>query len=92
MSSTRIIKRSDGTIEKHQTFKDNDGNEQTIVRRQIGDKVHELITNRNKAGNETTTENFININESKKQKKKLIKFFFYNRKIVKHKNFLFQMK
>ncbi|XP_051170031.1 uncharacterized protein LOC127287247 isoform X2 [Leptopilina boulardi] len=64
LSSTRIIKRSDGTIEKHQTFKDNDGNEQTIVRRQIGDKVHELITNRNKAGNETTTENFININEN----------------------------
>lgn len=66
LSSTRIITRGDGTVEKHQTFKDNQGNEKTVVRRQIGDKVHELIKNRDKSGIESTTENFINMNESKK--------------------------
>lgn len=64
VSSTQIITRSDGTVEKHQTFKDNDGNKRTIVRRQIGDKIHELITNQNKDGIETKTENFINMDEN----------------------------
>lgn len=64
LSSTRIITRGDGTVEKHQTFKDNQGNEKTVVRRQIGDKVHELIKNRDKSGIESTTENFINMNEN----------------------------
>ena len=65
-TSTQIIRRSDGTLEKRQTFRDSEGNEQTTVTRQIGDKMHEIITKRDKTGAETKTENLINMDESKK--------------------------
>ncbi|XP_033230894.1 uncharacterized protein LOC117181982 [Belonocnema kinseyi] len=62
-TSTQIIRRSDGTLEKRQTFRDSDGNEKITVTRQIGDKMHEIITKKDKAGIESKTENLINMDE-----------------------------
>lgn len=63
--STRIVRRPDGTVEQHQTFKDSNGNEEIKITRQIGDKVHTVVTKKTKDGLEEKSENLINMDESK---------------------------
>ncbi|XP_076663240.1 uncharacterized protein LOC143366228 [Andrena cerasifolii] len=58
------VRRSDGTIEQKQVFRDSEGNEKVTVSQQIGDKIHTVTTNRDKNGLETKTEEFVNIDES----------------------------
>lgn len=58
------IVNPDGTVEKRQTFKDSNGNERTVITRQMGEKIHEIITTRDKDGSETKTENLINMDEN----------------------------
>lgn len=62
--SKQFFHRNDGTIEQKQVFKDSEGNEETIVTRQIGDKKYTVSTKRDKFGAETKTEEFVNMNES----------------------------
>ncbi|KOC63380.1 hypothetical protein WH47_04098 [Habropoda laboriosa] len=59
------IHRPDGIIQQKQVIRDSEGNEETIVSKQVGDKMHTIITKRDKSGVETTTENFCDINECK---------------------------
>lgn len=59
------VRRSDGTIEQKQVFRDSEGNEKVTVSQQIGDKIHTVTTKRDKNGLETKTEEFVNIDESK---------------------------
>ncbi|XP_015603977.1 HCLS1-associated protein X-1 [Cephus cinctus] len=61
---TRSIRRPDGTMEQHRTVKDSEGNEETTVTRQIGDKTHTVVTKLDKNGIQTTTENLVNIDEN----------------------------
>lgn len=63
--STQIVKRPDGSIEERRTLRDSDGNEEIKITRQIGDKIHSIITKKSKDGSETKTEDIINMNESK---------------------------
>lgn len=63
--SKRFIYASDGTIEQHQIIKDNEGNEEKRVSKQIGDKKYVVTTKRDKNGVETKVEDLINIDESK---------------------------
>lgn len=60
-----IIRRADGTIEKKQIIKDSEGNEETIVSREIGDKKYVITTKKDKDGVETKSEDLINMDESK---------------------------
>ncbi|CAK9801628.1 hypothetical protein ANTQUA_LOCUS2934 [Anthophora quadrimaculata] len=57
------VRRPDGTIEQKQITRDSEGNEEIIITQQLGDKVHTIITKKDKDGVETTTENFCNTNE-----------------------------
>ncbi|KAK9310548.1 hypothetical protein QLX08_000127 [Tetragonisca angustula] len=57
------IRKPDGTIEQKQIIKDYEGNEETIVSHQIGDKIHTIITKIDKNGVETKTEDFSDISE-----------------------------
>ena len=59
------IRKPDGTIEQKQIIKDYEGNEETIVSHQIGDKIHTIITKIDKNGVETKTEDFSDISECK---------------------------
>jgi hypothetical protein len=63
--SSKIIKRHDGSVEEHRTVRDTNGNEETTVTRQIGDKKHTITTKKAKDGSEEQTENIINMDESK---------------------------
>lgn len=58
------VRKFNGTIERKKVFRDSEGNEETILSQQIGDKIHTIITKRDKHGVETKTENFDNIDES----------------------------
>lgn len=62
--STRIVRRADGSVEQHKTVRDSEGNEETTVTRQIGDKVHTVVSKRAKDGTEEKTEDIVNMNES----------------------------
>lgn len=62
--SQRFMRGPDGTIEEHRTIRDGEGNEETIVSKQIGDKKYVITTKRDKNGVETKTEDLINIDES----------------------------
>ncbi|XP_076247128.1 uncharacterized protein LOC143187064 [Calliopsis andreniformis] len=59
-----FIRRHDGTIEQKQIFRDSEGNEEVSISQQIGDKIHTVITKKDKNGVETKTEKFINMDES----------------------------
>ncbi|XP_029177275.1 uncharacterized protein LOC114945302 [Nylanderia fulva] len=59
-----IIRRSNGTIDQKQVFKDSEGNEETIVSREIGDKKYVITTKKDKNGVETKSEDFFNMDES----------------------------
>ncbi|XP_043270868.1 HCLS1-associated protein X-1 [Venturia canescens] len=62
--STQMIRQPDGTIEQRQTITDSDGNTETIITRQFGDKTHTIKTRRDKNGVETKTEDLINLDEN----------------------------
>ncbi|KOX67411.1 hypothetical protein WN51_10650 [Melipona quadrifasciata] len=57
------IRKPDGTIEQKQIIKDYEGNQETIVSHQTGDKIHTIITKIDKNGVETKTEDFSDISE-----------------------------
>ncbi|KAK2578357.1 hypothetical protein KPH14_002629 [Odynerus spinipes] len=60
----RFVRGPDGTIEEQETIRDGEGNEETIVSKQIGDKKYVVTTKKDKNGIETKTEDLINIDES----------------------------
>ncbi|XP_046735634.1 HCLS1-associated protein X-1 [Diprion similis] len=57
--STKIIRKPDGSIEQYRTVRDSEGNEETTVTRQVGDKSHTVIVKKGKNGEKTETE-FVN--------------------------------
>lgn len=50
-------------IESHQTVRDSEGNEETIVTHKRGDKEYTRITKINKNGEREVKENFVNLDE-----------------------------
>ncbi|XP_013394478.1 uncharacterized protein LOC106161946 isoform X2 [Lingula anatina] len=63
-SSFVTIRGADGKIEQRKTVRDSEGNEETTVIRQIGDKTHTIITHRDKYGREQVQEDYKNIEGS----------------------------
>lgn len=61
---SQIIRRPDGTIEERKSVTDSEGNCETTIKRQVGDKIYTSVTKRDKNGVESKTENFENIPES----------------------------
>ncbi|XP_071644941.1 uncharacterized protein [Temnothorax longispinosus] len=59
-----IIRRPDGTVEKKQVIRDTEGNEQTIISKEIGDKTYVVTIKKDKNGIETRSEDLINMDES----------------------------
>lgn len=59
------IRKADGTIEQKQIIKDYEGNEETMISQQIGDKIHTIVTKIDKNGVEIKTEEFCDVNECK---------------------------
>ncbi|XP_043787039.1 uncharacterized protein LOC122711920 [Apis laboriosa] len=57
------IRKADGTIEQKQIIKDYEGNEETMISQQIGDKIHTIVTKIDKNGVEIKTEEFCDVNE-----------------------------
>lgn len=64
--SKKIVRNPDGSVEKHSTVRDNDGNEETTITRQLGDKEVTIIKKRDKFGKEEIIENLINVDENEK--------------------------
>lgn len=60
-----IIHRPDGTVEKKQIIKDHEGNEETIISKEMGDKTYVVTIKKDKDGIETRSEDLINMDESK---------------------------
>ncbi|XP_012255038.2 HCLS1-associated protein X-1-like [Athalia rosae] len=54
--STKIIRKPDGTIEQYRTVKDSNGNEETTITHQIGDKTRTVIIKKDKNGEKSETE------------------------------------
>ena len=63
--STQIVRRPDGSVEERRTVRDTDGNEETRITRQIGDKMHTIVTKKAKDGSEIKSEDIVNMDESK---------------------------
>ncbi|XP_076752838.1 uncharacterized protein LOC143424573 [Xylocopa sonorina] len=59
------VRKPDGTIEQKQIIRDSEGNEEITVKHQIGDKIHTIVTKRDKNGVETKIEDFVNTDECK---------------------------
>ncbi|XP_078038894.1 uncharacterized protein LOC144471065 isoform X2 [Augochlora pura] len=64
MTRKEFTQKPDGTIEQKQIIKDNEGNEEITISRQIGNKLHTITTKKDKNGVETKTEDLVNIDES----------------------------
>lgn len=62
-SVKRYIRQSDGTVERTEIIRDNQGNEEKKVSRQLGDKTHIVVIKKDKDGIETKTEDIINMDE-----------------------------
>ncbi|XP_044592252.1 HCLS1-associated protein X-1 isoform X2 [Cotesia glomerata] len=62
--TSQTIRRPDGSVEERQSVTDSEGNCETTIKRQIGDKIYTSVTKRDKYGVESKTENFENIPES----------------------------
>ncbi|OAD56293.1 hypothetical protein WN48_03612 [Eufriesea mexicana] len=60
-----FVRKADGTVEQKQVIKDYDGNEETIISHQVGDKIHTVVTKKDKNGVETKIEEFSDISECK---------------------------
>ncbi|XP_014204099.1 HCLS1-associated protein X-1 isoform X2 [Copidosoma floridanum] len=65
--STQFVRRPDGSLEQRRTVRDSDGNEETTVTRQIGDKVHTVVTKKAKDGSEIKSEDIVNMDENELQ-------------------------
>ncbi|XP_011881428.1 PREDICTED: uncharacterized protein LOC105569519 isoform X2 [Vollenhovia emeryi] len=59
-----IVRRPDGTVVKKRVIRDSEGNEETIVSKEIGDKTHVVTIRKDKNGIETRSEDLINMDES----------------------------
>lgn len=59
-----LIRRPDGTLEQKQVIRDSEGNEETTVTREVGDKKYVVITKTDKYGVETKSEDLINMDEN----------------------------
>jgi hypothetical protein len=62
-SSVQTIRRPDGSIEHYRTVRDSEGNEETTITKQIGNKRHTVVTKKTKDGVETTTEDIVNMDD-----------------------------
>lgn len=60
-----IVRRRDGTVQKKQVIRDNEGNEETIISKEMGDKTYVVTVRKDKNGVETRSEDLINMNDSK---------------------------
>lgn len=60
----RFVRGPDGVIEEQHITRDSEGNEETRVSKQIGDKKYVITTKKDKNGIETKTEDLINMDES----------------------------
>ncbi|XP_014221220.1 HCLS1-associated protein X-1-like [Trichogramma pretiosum] len=63
-SSTQMIRRPDGSVEQRKTVRDNEGNEEISVTRQIGNKLHTITTRKANDGSETQSEDIVNMDEN----------------------------
>jgi len=61
----KIIHRPDGTIERKQVIRDNEGNEETIISKEADDKTYVVTIRKDKDGIETRSEDLFNMDESK---------------------------
>lgn len=61
---TEVYQRSDGTVEHKKIIRDSDGNEETVISREIGDKKYVITTRKDKSGVVTKTEDLINMDEN----------------------------
>lgn len=59
------VRKPDGTIEQKQVIKDHEGNEETTISHQIGDKIHTIVTKIDKNGVETKIEDISDISNCK---------------------------
>lgn len=59
--SWHTVRHSDGTMEEKRTVTDSQGNTETTIKYQLGDKTRTIVTKRNKDGVETQTESFVNV-------------------------------
>jgi len=62
--SERSVTRPNGGVETTKTVKSSDGSEEVTVTRRLGDRAHEQVTRRDKAGATLTEENLVNIQEA----------------------------
>ncbi|XP_049802552.1 HCLS1-associated protein X-1 [Schistocerca nitens] len=61
--TSKTVCKPDGSVEHHKTVRDNQGNEETIVTRQIGDKKYTVITHTDANGVIKRSESFQNMDE-----------------------------
>lgn len=66
--SSKTFRRPDGTIETHQTRKDNEGNEETTITKQLGDKRYTLTIKTDKNGHQERIEDMVNLDEQELSK------------------------
>ncbi|KYN44583.1 hypothetical protein ALC56_01026, partial [Trachymyrmex septentrionalis] len=59
-----IIHRADGTIEKKQVIRDNEGNEETVISKEANNKTYVVTIKRDKNGVETRSEDLFNMDEN----------------------------
>ncbi|XP_014468757.1 PREDICTED: uncharacterized protein LOC106741362 [Dinoponera quadriceps] len=59
-----FVRRPDGILEQKQVIRDSEGNQETIVTREIGDQKYVVTTKTDKYGVETKSEDLINMDES----------------------------
>nr|CAD7261890.1 unnamed protein product [Timema shepardi] len=63
--TSKTIRRPDGSVEHHRTVRNNQGQEETTVTRQIGDQSHSLTTQTDRNGVQQRVEKFVNLDEGK---------------------------
>ncbi|XP_032672871.1 uncharacterized protein LOC116844868 isoform X2 [Odontomachus brunneus] len=59
-----FVRRPDGTLEQKQIIRDSEGNEETIVTREVGGQKYVVTTKTDKNGIETKSEDLINMDEN----------------------------
>lgn len=61
--TSKTVRKPDGSVEHHKTIRDSQGNEETTITRQIGDKKHTVITHTDANGVIKRNETFQNMDE-----------------------------
>ncbi|XP_025994561.1 uncharacterized protein LOC105194007 [Solenopsis invicta] len=59
-----IVRRSDGSIEKKQVIRDNEGNEETIISKEADGKTYIVTIKKDRNGVETRSEDLLNMDEN----------------------------